>query len=124
VPTKLGAKTVENVVNFPAKSVRDWLIIERGIKEELEIQNIPLDVRTRIIDGMKSLHEICDFPSDFQISVAFPNKLSQAEITSICSDIGEKVGAIFSERLQALTERIRVERVHREMNICRELGLL
>lgn len=54
----------------------------------------------------------------------FPAYISQGDISSICNDIGEKMSVVIQDRLHAFTDTLIVDRLNREIDSCRELGLL
>src|SRR5262245_43140834 len=61
---------MDNVVNFPSKTVRDWVVIERELILQLQNAGAPPSVRDRLVEKMKAFRPILD--RDFDISVPTP----------------------------------------------------
>jgi hypothetical protein len=119
---------MENVVEFPTKTVRDWALIERDMRASFASAGFSREVQNRLVDVMKSFWQLLNFPFNFsipdlviEIPVPVPSK---DQITVISSAIAQKVGELSSEQLQDFTAKLMAERVSREISICRELGLL
>jgi hypothetical protein len=113
---------VDNVVNFPAKSARDWLLIERLMAEKLSKHSISPVVQAGLIERMKAFYEILDTDLSFSIDAPSLGDVSQEQVRTFCFDIGEKIGPIMSERIYAFTQKLFIERLNREIDVCRELG--
>jgi len=113
---------MENVVDFPTKSVRDWLIIERTLKELLSRTRLPPDIQAGLIEKMKSFYALLDCSFAVSLNIEIPDPGGEDKAAAICSKIGEQVGARISEQLQAFTTRLLIERLLREFDICNELG--
>lgn len=111
------------VINFPTSSVRDWLTIERAMKDELLNLGISAATQLRLIEIMKSFFETLNFQFDLSVAVEFPGLLSKEQTSAICSDIGQKIGEQSSTQLQAFTKQLFFDRLHRELEVCRELGI-
>jgi hypothetical protein len=114
---------MENVVNFPTKSVRDKLIIERAMKEALEKTVLSESARTRIVENMKVFYEVLEFPFNFSVPISFPGSIPKDQRDAICSQVGEKIGAVSSEQLQAFTNKLFFNRLYYEIDVCGELGI-
>lgn len=112
-----------NIVNFPIKSVRDWLMIEREMKEIFLKGGVSSSVQARLIEKMKSFYELLDVEFNSSIDIVFPSILSREQTMAICSDISQKIGAASSEQLKAFTNKLFIDRLYREIDMCRELGL-
>lgn len=93
------------VVDFPTRSVRDWLIIERALHDALSSHQISDAVRARLTERMKSFYEFLDVDFSFSIDAEFPGVLTKAQTSAICTQIGERVQPVISEKLQAFTKR-------------------
>lgn len=115
---------MENIINFPTKSVRDWLIVERELKQQLSGFGFPTSANNRLVQVMKDFFEILDPDFNFSIQAPFSGALSPDQRSSICADIGEQMGVLISERLQAFTQKLFFDRLHREIDICLELGMM
>jgi hypothetical protein len=112
-----------NIVNFPTKPVRDWVVIERSMRKELSRLGFPENVQERITERMQDFYTLLDVDFNYSIDAKFP-RLTPEEVSSICSDIAAKVGTIQSKKLQAFTDKLFTERLHREIDSCREVGML
>jgi hypothetical protein len=99
---------MKNVVNFPTRPIRDWVLFERTIREEGAKAGIPSEVQTRVIEKLKPFYEALDFDLDLSISVS----------------IGQKLSTASSEQLESFKSKLLVERVQREVDACREIGIL
>jgi len=113
-----------NITNFPAKSVRDWTIVERSIREGLSTTSIPLATQERLIEKLRKFHKILYPDFDFAISIEFPSSVSRDQSSAILAQIGEKVGSGNSEKMKAFTDHLWANRVETELDHCRELGIL
>lgn len=111
------------VISFPTTSVRDWLVIERAMKDELQRLGISEATQLRLIGVMKSFFETLDFKFDLSVAVEFPGMLSKEQTSAICSDIRQKIGERSSTQLQIFTKQLFFDRLHREIELCRELGI-
>lgn len=101
---------MDNVVNFPTKSVRDWLIIEKAMYEALESAPVATSVKGRLVDRMKAFYEFAKKDFDISVQATFPVSLTKSQTDAISAEIGEKIGAAFGEQLQAFTSKLCVER--------------
>mgnify|MGYP005760673829 CR=1 FL=1 len=116
---------MENVIQFPTQPVRDWLLIERSMNETLESHRVSEAAHSRLVKIMKEFYqETLNFKFNLSTAAEFPGTLSANEVSSICSEIGNKIGKSSSEQLQAFTKSLFLERLRREVEVCRELGLL
>ena len=112
------------VVQFPSKSVREWTTIERSMVEALEECGVSEQAKKLIVANMKEFWETLKHPFDYTIQIALPGKISPEEADVIRQDIATKVGSAHSERLQAFTNKLFIERVKREARFYNELGIL
>ena len=85
---------MKNVLNFPTKTVRDWLIIEREMKIELPKLGLSSASQFRVISRMKVFFEILNFELDYSFSIEWPTSLSRDQITSITSTLSSAIGEI------------------------------
>ena len=113
-----------NIVNFPTRSVREWLIIERALNEELAKLGVPPAVHSRVLERMKAFFQVMDVSFNFTSNIAIPGAVSQDQIAAICSGAQEHLGAQISEQIHDFTNKIFFDRLCRELEVCRELGLL
>jgi hypothetical protein len=118
-----GRIAMGDIVNFPTKSVRDWLIIERAMNEAFSRDRVSSSVQTRLVERMKSFYKLLELDFNFTINAKFPSVISQDQINAICSEIGENIGAVGSEKLQAFTHKLFFDRLEVEMDLCRALHL-
>lgn len=114
---------MENIVNFPTKSVRDWLIIERALYDALKQAPVSASVEQRLVEKMKSFYQIMQRDFNFAIQ-PIEAPLPQAQLNAICSDIGKKMSVALNEQIHAFTNEIFFERFNREVEVCREIGIL
>lgn len=116
---------MESIIQFTTQSVRDWLSIESTMNEALAKLSVSAAVHQRLVGAMKAfLQETLNFKIDLSISAEFPSSLSTAEVSEICSQIGIKIGQSSSEQIQSFTKSLFFERLNREIETCREFGLL
>lgn len=114
-----------NIVNFPTKSIRDWTVIDRSMRSELSRIGVPPGpVQQRIADKMQEFHKLLDIDMNYSIDIAFPPRLTRDETGALGKEIASKIDAIQSERLQAFTNKLFMDRLCREIDACRELGIL
>ena len=111
---------MSNVVSFPTRAVRDWLIIERSLRTELAALSIPDGAQSRLIERMKVFWGVLDrFDFNFSIQVEFTGA-GNIDLNTI----GSQISAQAEERLHAFTNELFVDRLQREIEACRELGLI
>lgn len=115
---------MSNIIQFPAKSVRDWTIIERALLEELSKNKFPSEVQQRLVDVMRSFYEALNLDFNFVMTAEFPPSLSSAQVSDLCSSISERVAQTSGELLQSFTNKLFFERLNREIAVCHELGLI
>jgi hypothetical protein len=112
-----------NVVNFPTGPVRDWALIERAMREEFRLLAMPESAQATLVGIMKSFHDLLDFQLNLSVDVSFPGTISRRQAAAVRSQIGEGLSAQCTEQLNGLKERLFVERLGREVDLARELGL-
>ncbi len=115
---------MDNIINFPTKSVRDWLVIERAMKEALEKSAAPPTAQERIVQRMKAFYDLLDPDLNFSIPVQFPGTISNEETLAISTQVSERASSLISEKLQAFTNSLFIERLYREIDACKEARLL
>lgn len=116
---------MKNIIQFPTQLVRDWLTIEESMIDALKKLNASKVAHERIIRIMKNFfQETLNFQLNLSTTAKFPGSLSASEVSDICSEIGDNIGASSSKQLQTFTKALFLERLHREIEICRELGIL
>lgn len=114
---------MNNIIDFPAKSIRDWVIIERALNDALKAAGMPPQVQKRLIEKMKDFHPILDRDFDFSIPTP-PINLPADQVNAMCATIGGKLRVALKEQLNAFTQALFIERLYREIEACREIGLL
>jgi hypothetical protein len=111
------------LINFPTKTVRDWLIIERAMNESLLESRLSPPAQARLVERMKAFYETLQLDFNFTINAEFPSSLSQEQIGAICMQIGEKAGMTATEKLQAFTNKLFFDRLTVEIDLCFALGI-
>jgi hypothetical protein len=112
-----------SIIEFPTKAVRDWAIIERTTIDELKQLRVSPTVENRVIEQMKKTYDLLD---DFSFSapIEFPGSIPADQIAILCAGISDKISEAIKEHLHALANRILIDRLNREMQVCQELGLI
>ena len=103
------------VVSFPTKSVRDWLIIERAMKDKFSELSVAAPVQNRLIEQMQAFYHLLDFQFNFTLDISFPDTLTKEQTSAICHDIGQQVTAAVEKHLQDFTNKLFNERLSREV---------
>jgi hypothetical protein len=111
------------VINFPTKTVRDWLIIERAMNESLLETQLSPPAQARLVERMKSFYETLQLDFNFTIKAEFPDLLSREQIGAVCMQVSEKVGMAAAEKLQAFTNKLFFDRLAVEIDLCLALGI-
>lgn len=106
-----------DVVAFPTKAVRDWIIIERELNNVLSTAGLSTDSMTMITERMKAFYETLDAKFDLSGSVSIPGPLSAAQLSAILNAINVDIGRKCSEQLQAFTNRLFMDRLKREIEV-------
>lgn len=107
---------MENIIVFPTKSIRDWVIVERSMRDAFATANIPEQVHKTVIERMKSFWNILDF----DLNLSFDVNLSDPYLPQMTDNIR----IVLKEQINAFTSRLFLERFMREIDACHELGLL
>jgi hypothetical protein len=110
------------VIHFPTRSVRDWLTIERAMDEALSNNSVSPTVHARLVERMKAFYQTLELDFRFSVDVEVP-ELSDEERRALLTEIGEKIGAVSGEKLQAFTHKLFFERLAVEMDLCRALNI-
>jgi hypothetical protein len=97
---------MDNIINFPTNTVRDWVAMERALNEALQNAQFSSTTRARIIEKMKSFYDVLEPDINFSITTPFPPGVSKDQVDAICSDLSKQARTIMSERLQAFTKRL------------------
>ena len=118
-----GNGIMGEILNFPTKPVRDWLLIERKLKTQLSNLQAPPTVQDRLSDKMKAFYQELDVPFNFKIDVPFPSSISKDQVRAICGGISNQISVLIEERSNALTHKLWIERLTREVDVCKELGI-
>jgi len=113
-----------DIVSFPVKLVRDWLIIERAMNDAFIQNRTPEAAQNRLKEQMKSFYEIMHGEIDLNFDVEFPPGISREQAALVSSRIREKGSLALEEQLHAFTHKLFFDRLRREMDVCREIGLL
>lgn len=116
--------TPDNIFQFPTKSVRDWAIIEREMKVQLDGRRCPEAVQDRLIRSMEAFYKTLEVDMNFSINAELPTSIGHDLATEIRASIGSDIGKQTSEILQAFTNKLWVDRLNREIDFCREMGLI
>ena len=114
---------MDNVINFPTEFVRDWASIEREMMHQLTIAGASPQIKERLSERMKAFYELIQ--TDFNFSVETPHSDIPADkLNAICTAVSEHISASLAKRLHAYTHALFVERFDRELEACREIGLV
>jgi len=114
---------MDNVINFPTKYTRDWTVIERELDKQLSEHGVSAAAKARIVERMKAFYEV--IYGEFQVTFkTMPINLPKETIDAICADIAAQLRPQITEQLQALTYKIFFDRLNREIEGCRDVGLL
>lgn len=90
---------LENVIQFPTRSVRSWNSIRQITDEQLIKSGMPEFGRKRVIENMKKLFDALDVTLTFTPEIPF------------------------EEQFQKFTSKLLLERLIREIEVCGELNL-
>jgi hypothetical protein len=71
------------VINFPTKTVRDWLIIERAMNESLLESQLSPPAQARLVERMKSFYETLQLDFNFTISPSPEGRLVGADCNAL-----------------------------------------
>jgi hypothetical protein len=113
-----------DVVDFPIKSVRDWLIIERELRTQLSNLWVSPAVQDRLTKKLKAFYQELDVSFNFSLKgIQFPGIMTRQQISTVTSEIGVGISALIEQRLQAYTTKLWIERMNREIDVCKELGI-
>lgn len=112
----------DNIISFPTKAVRDWLIIERELLTQLSRNGFPESIHERICTRLKAFYEFCDPKIKFDLHL--DTRVPAEAAVSLHSELGSKIGLALDDQLQAFTKRLVIERLNYEIDTCRELGLI
>lgn len=115
---------MENVVEFPTKSVRDWLLIERTMAAEFTKLGLSEAIKERLSENMKAFYKVMDHDFRFSFDAELPSTISKDQARAIFSSIGNKTSVVLGEQIHAFTNKLFFDRLHREIEVCGELGLL
>lgn len=86
---------MENIIQFPTKSVRDWLVIEQSMNDGLSSLGMSEAVHQRLVKIMKAFwQETLSFQFNLSTTIIFPDPLSRDEVSSICSQLGKNIGVL------------------------------
>ncbi len=102
------------VVQFPTR-VRDWAAVERKLRPGLRDIGISPAVEERIVGVMRAFYASVDIDFDFALDADIPRDVAAA--------IGVEISAAFNDRLHAFRSRLCIERLDRELDACREMGI-
>jgi hypothetical protein len=103
----IKGEKMDNIIEFPKKTERDWLEIEKVIKDYLKkIPELSEEDINYINERMKKFHsEVMD--KEFNLKFKTPNNMKKSEadkimkyaIESFEKEIHDYIGQILSERL-------------------------
>ena len=108
---------MDEVRDFPTRAAREWFVIEREIKAHLAQFNVPPAVEKRLIITMKAFYAVIDESLGFKFDVPFPVSPEQAEVLT------STMRTAFAESIHEFTNKLYFERLLREIDVCKELGL-
>ena len=102
---------MSHIVNFPTKQVRDWAIMERGLETILSEAKISDTAKIEILE------RINDFFNLVQMEFAF--SISENLLSSVDSELNR-----FSLALQERSNKLILDRILIEIEVCKLKGLL
>ena len=104
---------MSNIIEFPSKLIRDWGIIEHGIIDMIQNAGLNNDVAKEVIVQIKPLFDILIAGIDF-------NVIAGDTVTAQSLDA---INDSLAVALKEFGEKIFIERVKREIELCRLGGL-
>jgi hypothetical protein len=115
---------MDNIIDFPIEPVRSWVKIERELRDNLARNGASTEFQNIVMGHAKDFYELINFDLKIPINGEFPNSLSADQINGICSSIEKNIRVSLEEQLQAFTYKIFIDRVYREIAVCRDTGLV
>jgi len=73
---------------------------------------------------MKAFYQVMDVSFNFTSDIAIPGNVSKDQVAAICSGVQEHLGAQIAEQIHDFTNKIFLDRLCCELEVCRELGFL
>ena len=113
-----------NVIKFPAKAARDWAIIEKAIREQCSVNMFSPEVQKRLLEVMKPFWEMLDPGLNFSVDIAFPAYIREEDRAAITAAVSRDISRMNGEILNRFTNHLYIERLRREVDLCRDLGLI
>lgn len=116
---------MNNIIQFPTSPATDWRIIERQVCDAMESAQMSSVAQEHMLAGLRPFCElVASFKFDFSISAEFPGSINRKRINAVCADIGQKIGKAISDQFSDFQLRLVAERTDREIQNCRDAGLL
>jgi len=121
-PERMGMAS--NVIKFPAKAARDWALIEKAIREQCSVNMFSPEVQKRLLEVMKPFWEMLDPGLNFSVDIAFPAYIREEDRAAITAAVSRDISRMNGEILNRFTNHLYIERLRREVDLCRDLGLI
>ena len=83
---------MDNIIEFPTRSTRDWVTIERSLRIGLRQLNISAATEARLVDRMKTFWDTLelDFQFSFDMSFEIDGSMSDNYLNSKMPDKPER----------------------------------
>ena len=102
------------VVQFPTRSLREWLAIQRTLREELEKLGVVADCVVEVLATMERVFE--RYSRDLSFSYQLPGGLTRVQVAEVQKALEEGV-AEHTGKLHELMSEIFVERAALEVEL-------
>jgi len=107
---------MENVVKFPAKTIRDKIQFEKTIRQRLSKTDLDQKTVDEIIERLIPLWDIYQYRFKVDIQIPFPDYISETDKEKISSSINE-LFKNFEGQLHNFISSLLLERVEAEITI-------
>jgi len=102
-----------NIIEFPTRSVREWIKVERTIRETLEQAGASQEMTEEVCGRMKEVYEKYDRVFTFALGLPLPEHLSLEQRRAIDNSIRNAVEGLTKEiheyTNQVLFDRLCIE---------------
>lgn len=113
---------MDNIVEFPTRSVRGWAKIEHSLRLKFTQESKPIEMQDYIISRMKEFHGRLDMPISMPVSMSInvPLGLSAKSENALRETITMSVNKAFKHHVQKLhkkTDQLFLERLEFEIEL-------